>query len=243
MSVSMLKKIGLGVGGVVALVSGVVVGSAIENRKRQPQVKPERFNVIASKYDKEVGGTEHSIGLEDIRQRFLKKAQGRVLETCAGTGRNNSYYDGSKVKELTLVDNSKEMLAEAVKKPFSPGIEHVRILQAKDLSAFANDEFDTVVDTFGICSVEKPEDYLQEVRRVLKPGGLALFLEHGRVESSGPIAWLMNLWLDFRAPSHVNSFGCLWNREVGGLIEKAGFNIINKQTHHVGTCTEIEARK
>lgn len=109
---------------------------------------------------------------------------------------------------------------------------------------YPNDYFDTVVDTFGICSMEAPEACLQEIRRVLKKtSGEALFLEHGRVKESGFIGSLLNFWLDLRAPAHAEKWGCAWNRDVLGFVKQAGFEITETKTHHVGTCTEIVAKK
>ena len=239
-----MLRLGIVLGGSVALGAGIIAGSALESSKRKPQVKPERFSILATKYDQEVGSTEASIGLEKIRKDLIGKAHGKVLETCAGTGRNNAFYDGAKVTELVLVDFSKEMLEEALKKPCTGGVKLVQTIQSGDLKSFPDETFDSVVDTFGICSVEHPEEFLREVKRVLKPGGSVLLLEHGRAESpSSPFAKMVNAWLDFRAPAHADYFGCVWNRQISSLVERSGVIINEKRVHHFGTCTEIEASK
>jgi len=238
----MLRKGLLIGGGTIAVISGAVTGSMIESSKRKQVVQPERFDKLALKYDKEVGASELHIGIEKYRQQLIEKAHGRVLETCAGTGRNHGFYDGKKVTELILVDASREMLAEAAKKPLADNIQ-VKAIRAKTLEAFADEQFDTVVDTFGLCSVEEPQEYLKNMKRVLRKGGTALFMEHGRAENDSLTAKLMNFWLDFRAASRADYFGCLWNREVGKLIENSGFLIVNKKVTDYGTCTWIEAKK
>lgn len=238
----MLKKVSLGLGAGLALVSGVVAGSAIATSRRKAEVKPERFSAIAKTYDKEVEGTENSSGIETLRANLVKKASGKVLETCAGTGRNNKYYDVSKIKELVLVDASLEMLQEARLKPFAGELEKVRLVKAADLSTFEPQTFDTVVDTFGLCSVVNPEEYLNQIKRVVKPNGKVLLLEHGHVETTGVIARIVNAWLNFRATAHSDYFGCLWNRPIVSLVQNSGLTIDKVEVHHLGTCTEIEAR-
>jgi methyltransferase OMS1 len=118
----------------------------------------------------------------------------------------------------------------------------IKIMQATDLSQFPNDSFDTIIDTFGICSVENPSIFLTDVYRVVKPNGKVIFLEHGRAEG-GIFKFLINIWLDLRASAHCAFWGCHWNREISRLIEKQGFVIESKQVHHYGTCTEVVGRK
>src|SRR5690349_19999222 len=119
----MLRKFALGFGGVGALSAGIIAGNAAGNSRRCIDVKPHRFSVLAKTYDKEVGDTEKGVGIDKIRAELISKAHGRVIETCAGTGRNNSLYDDSKVVAVTLMDASEEMLAEARTKPFSKNIQ------------------------------------------------------------------------------------------------------------------------
>lgn len=239
----MLKNIGFGVGATIALASGIAFGSAVATSKKTAQVQPGRFNVLAKTYDVEVGGTEASVGIEKLREKLVSQARGRVLETCAGTGRNNAFYDGSKVSEVVLVDASLEMLEEARKKKFPKEVSKVRLIKTDNLESFDSESFDTVLDTFGLCSVPDPQAYLAEVKRVLKPGGQVLLLEHGKAEISGPIAGLVNMWLNFRAPAHADYYGCLWNRQISSIVSDAGFEIKYKELHHLGTCTEIIALK
>jgi len=237
-----MRKVALGVSGGVVLLSGAMFGSALSNSGKKPEVHPERFSALAKKYDKEVGGTEESIGIEKARASLIAKARGRVLETCAGTGRNNKFYDGSKVEELTLVDASEEMLKEAVNKPVNQPIK-LQLIKTRSLKHFSDDSFDCVVDTFGICSVENPSEFLQEVHRILKPGGTALFLEHGKSESDSMPSRLMNIWLEFRAYPHATYFGCVWNREILGLVSNSTLKVQSKSVEHFGTLTSIEATK
>lgn len=82
---------------------------------------------------------------------------------------------------------------------------------------FAEGQFDTVVDTFGLCSCEDPVQVLQQAVRVLKPGGQLLLIEHGRSSWD----WL-NTHLDRTAERHYSSWGCWWNRDILDIVQQVG---------------------
>jgi SAM-dependent methyltransferase len=88
---------------------------------------------------------------------------------------------------------------------------------------------DTAVVTYTLCSVEDPARALAEVRRVLKPGGRVLFLEHGRANEAGVARWqdrLNPLWRRL-------AVGCNLNRPIVHLLEGAGFRIENLDQHYL----------
>jgi methyltransferase OMS1 len=129
----------------------------------------------------EVCFDEYIMGLRLIRRYLLWKAQGKVLEIAAGTGTNLSYYRESKVSNLTAVDYSPEMikiLLENASKHHFP-VDNALVMDAGNLQ-FEDSSFDTVVDTFGICSFEDPVKVLKEMKRVVKKDGQILLLEHGK---------------------------------------------------------------
>lgn len=101
---------------------------------------------------------------------------------------------------------------------------------------YADHSFDSVVDTFGLCSYEDPLFILQELQRVAKPGGQILLLEHGK-SSWG---WLSNI-LDRNTPGHVHKHGCYWNRDIEGLVNQAGLRVVEKRRQHAGTTYFIRA--
>lgn len=246
----MLKQAAIGVGAGLGMLSGVYFGSAIAQTSKYKSdscgscSSSDRFNHLANVYDKEIGPTETSFGMMEMRKKMIgTKAHGVVLETCCGTGRNLDFYNYSKLDRLVLTDASEEMLDETRIKLNTPQqLLLAETICTKTLDQFPADSFDIVVDTFGICSVAQPEEFLLQVKRVLKPGGKALFLEHGRNEH-GWFRVVINAWLDFRAPAHEAYWGCLWNREISKLITDAGFKVEYKQVKHYGTCTEIHATK
>eukprot|EP00198_Chlamydomonas_reinhardtii_P007630 XP_001696967.1 predicted protein [Chlamydomonas reinhardtii] len=104
------------------------------------------------------------------------------------------------------------------------------------LSRFAPGQFDTVVDTFGLCSHEDPVQVLKEMARVCKPGGRILLLQHGRSHYQ----WL-NDKLDGSAVDHQRKWGCLWNRDILDIVQQAGL-VVDKSTRwHFGTSYYIVA--
>jgi methyltransferase OMS1 len=101
---------------------------------------------------------------------------------------------------------------------------------------FQDCTFDAVVDTFGLCSYEDPVAVLREMRRVLKPGGRILLVEHGKSHWQ----WLSSL-LDKNTPGHVHQHGCYWNRDIDGLVREAGLSVRQSRRKHLGTTYALVA--
>ena len=201
---------------------------------------------------------KRKLHVDENRRRLVARAHGVVLEIAAGTGRNAEFYNATKVQRLIVTDASARMLDAARRKHVAVAtVEYVKADAHRLSEAVPSASVDCVVDTFGLCSFEDPAAVLQEVRRVLKPGGVALLLEHGR----SPTNVVLNWWLDFRAPAHAERWGCLVrvsararalirrcrvqaNRDVMGLVhEAAGFDLVDARTAQMGTVFEIAARK
>lgn len=95
---------------------------------------------------------------------------------------------------------------------------------------YPDQSFDTIVDTFGLCSFEEPVKVLQEMKRVLKPGGQLLLLEHGNS------SWkAMQDMQASKLDRHVHKYGCYWNREIEDLVAEAGLKITEKERSQLGT--------
>ena len=169
-------------------------------------------------YDRMSRKTEEA-GLRDMRRGLLAEASGSVLEIGGGTGANLAHYD-DKVESLVLTEPEPAMLRRLQSKAGEQA-PLAKILQApaEDLP-FENASFDTVVSTLVLCGVDDPARSVREIRRVLKPGGRLLFLEH--VRSDDPalarfqdrINWLNRLVVD-----------CDCNRPTLATIEAAGFTV------------------
>ncbi len=156
--------------------------------------------------------------------------EGSVLEVSAGTGRNLDYYPKT-IDSLALTDLNASMLKIAQERRRIAGhaVPTFHVLDATQLS-LPNHSFDTIVQTFGLCSSRDPVAALKEMKRVVKPGGSILLLEHGRSYYD----WL-NSALDKTAPQHAQRWGCHWNRDVGKLIKEAGMKVEHVERFHFGT--------
>ncbi|HEX6711098.1 MAG TPA: class I SAM-dependent methyltransferase [Rubrobacter sp.] len=152
------------------------------------------------------------------RARLLKGAGRVVLEIGGGTGANLPHY--SDVERVTIAEPDPFM-----RKRLGPKLETARVpveVSAAGVESlpFHDGSFDTVVSTLVLCTVPDQESALEEIRRVLRPGGRLLFIEH--VRATGSTA----RWQDRVEPVWGRIFGgCHPNRETVAAIEEAGFEI------------------
>jgi ubiquinone/menaquinone biosynthesis C-methylase UbiE len=183
--------------------------------------------------------------LHEPRDRALAPARGRILEIGFGTGRNLTHYPPT-VRRIEAIDPDLDLDRVSM-----PRIAHAAIevdfhhLDAEHLP-FEGERFDTVVSTFTLCSIPDVVHALGEVRRVLKPGGQFLFLEHGRAPDPAVARWQDRLNRAWRPVAG----GCHLNRPMRELIEGAGLEIgpvqhyyLERAPRFVGYLTEGVARK
>ncbi|MFN3349278.1 class I SAM-dependent methyltransferase [Pseudorhodoplanes sp.] len=156
-----------------------------------------------------------------LRQSIVPQASGVVLEIGIGPGLNLAHYDPGKVKKVIGIDPEPGFL-ELGRKQFEQSPVPVEIVQAPGETLPLDDGIaDCAVLTYTLCSVGDPVAALLEIRRVLKPGGRLLFLEHGRSDDANIAQWqdrLNPLW-------NVFSCGCQINRDTAHLLSEAGFRI------------------
>jgi ubiquinone/menaquinone biosynthesis C-methylase UbiE len=157
----------------------------------------------------------------DLRIRTLEPSRGRVLEIGFGTGLNIGCYP-STVDELIALD-SERMVPGRVRERISNSSFPVRqeLLDASQKLPFEDGSFDTVVTTFTVCSIKDTSSALKEIRRVLRPKGAYLFLEHGR--SDDPRIARRQDWLN--PIQNLVAAGCNLNRRIDQLIRGSGFKI------------------
>ncbi len=155
------------------------------------------------------------------RQKIVPAARGEVLEIGVGSGLNLPFY-GPEVTRLYALDPSEALLAMVARK-LAPGAVPVELLQrsAEEIPLAAR-TIDTVVTTWALCTVPDATRALREARRVLKPGGTLLFVEHGLAPDPPVERWqrrLNPLWRRF-------SGGCNLDRRIDRLIRDSGFEIV-----------------
>lgn len=154
------------------------------------------------------------------RQEILANVKGEVLEIGFGTGLNLSYYPPDLEKIVTVdVNPGVHKLAQKRIASSSITVDH-RVLNGENLPMLDN-TFDSVVSTFSLCSIAKVEQALQEIHRVLKPGGKFFFLEHGL--SNEP---KIQVWQNRLTPiQKVIADGCHFNRNIRQLVEQQFDNV------------------
>jgi ubiquinone/menaquinone biosynthesis C-methylase UbiE len=142
-----------------------------------------RTSIFAATYDRMSRKSEEA-GLRALRQGLLADATGRVLEIGAGTGTNLPFYNRS-IESLVVTEPEPPMLRRLQRtvREHAP-LALVLRAPAEDLP-FEDDSFDTVVSTLVLCGVDDQPRALREARRVLRPGGRLLFLEHVRSDDPG----------------------------------------------------------
>jgi len=152
--------------------------------------RQDTFQRVAKKYDDELKSDELVMGIYLLRRALIFfHARGTVLEVAAGTGRNLDYYSPKHVEKVFILDSSDQMLLEAKqkiqqKRQQQTLVFETRVGDASNLTSYyADNSFDTVVDTFGLCSFDDPVAVLKQIQRVCKPDGKILLLEHGRSNS------------------------------------------------------------
>jgi ubiquinone/menaquinone biosynthesis C-methylase UbiE len=177
-----------------------------------------RSRFFAMTYDRQLAKVEKA-GLRAYRERLLAGAAGRVLEIGAGTGANLRFY-GPAVASLTLTEPETPMLRRLERKAGeqAPGATVLRA-PAEDLP-FEDATFDVAVSTLVLCGVDDQPRALRELRRVLRPGGQLLFIEHVR---SGDT----RLARSQDRMNGINRFvvGCDCNRPTLDSIREAGLTV------------------
>ena len=174
-----------------------------------------------------IGGT----ALATERATALKSAHGAVLEVGFGTGLNLPHYPRS-VTRLVALDPEEMLPAKVARRIAAVSFPVERVQQIGEHLPFAAGQFDCVVTTLTLCTIADPVSALSEIRRVLRVGGIYIFLEHGR-SADARVA---------RLQDHVNPLwrrsgigrGCNINRPIDALIAQGGLRITALERHSMG---------
>ena len=160
-------------------------------------------------------------GQERFRRECIEQAEGVVLEVGVGGGQNFPFYNAERVERLEACEPDEAMLDVARRRLATALVPITLTSAAVEALPFPDDCFDCVVATLVFCSVRDVERGLGEIRRVLKPGGKLLLLEHVRSQNR-VAAWMQ----DSLVPLTTRSLGnCHWNRDTQAAVLAADFQI------------------
>ena len=160
-----------------------------------------------------------------LRSRYVSQAKGRVLEMGIGSGLNLSHY-GSDVQVVVGVDPAAELTEKAQERADRVAFPvEVMGISGEELP-IENDSFDTLVCTWTLCSIPDAEQAVSEMRRVLKPGGTMIFVEHGKSDEPNVQKWQRRIepvWKKIGG-------GCHLTRRPDELLQAGGFQVHNLET-------------
>lgn len=165
------------------------------------------------------------------RQKIIPRARGRVLEIGVGAGTNFRFYDAGQVDEVVAIEPSSGMLRRARGEAARTGLAGRVSLHACGAEALPVDaaSIDTAVVTFVLCTIPDWQSALREVRRVLKPGGMLLFSEHGLSPDAAVARWqrrIEPIWKRLAG-------GCHLTRDTLALLRATGFSAEQADTMYL----------
>lgn len=162
------------------------------------------------------------------RQRVIPLAEGRVLEIGVGSGLNLPLYS-SRAESVIALDPSPELLDMARQTAARMALS-VKLLEASAEAIPLDDKsINTVLTSWTLCTIPDVQRALGEARRVLKPNGRLLFVEHGLAPDAS-----VQKWQNWLTPAWKRiGGGCHLNRPIRALIESAGFRIERLETGYM----------
>lgn len=170
----------------------------------------------------------HNKQLAPFRERIVGAAEGRVLEIGAGSGMNLGFYRAG-MRELLALEPDQNLTRVARKRAAEIGRPVTFIAASAEDIPLDDRSVDTVVTTWTLCSIPDALEALRETRRVLKPEGRLLFVEHGQAPEPKVRKWqnrIDPIW------SRISG-GCHLNRPTAALVEGAGFMIDQIATGYI----------
>ena len=179
-------------------------------------------NRAARDYINSEWSREVLLGVARHRKKLFANATGDVLDVGCGYGMNFPYLTNA--DSIIGVDFSSVMLNKARETMQGSAIKvDLREGDAEALE-FPDNSFDTVISTLSTCSFYNPITALKEIRRVCKPDGKILLLEHGR----STWEWV-GRYQDNHVHQQIEQGGCRWNQEPQELVKEAGLRILHVQ--------------
>jgi len=178
-----------------------------------------RYDYFSGFYDKVLQKAEKST-LQDLRRQFVPKIQGKTLDIAVGTGHNIQYYPPG--SQVVLLDKSLKMLelskvkAEAIHHQLKLEFQHA----PAELLPFEDNTFDTILSIDVFCSIKNPMKVLQELHRVLKKDGQAIFVEHMKTGKR-----VKDIFLSIITVFTYLAVGSSMIRPIDQYIQSSEFNV------------------
>lgn len=171
------------------------------------------------------------------REKVVPLAEGRVLEIGCGSGTNFDFYEPSKIEKLYALEPSSGMMKRAKEAARDLGwAERIEFLETgAEKLPLEDGSIDTAVITFVLCTIPDWSSALAEVKRVLKPGGLVLFSEHGLSPDQGVAKWqkrVERFWKPLAG-------GCRLTRDAKAMLHDSGFVLEDVDTMYLPSTPKI----
>jgi ubiquinone/menaquinone biosynthesis C-methylase UbiE len=207
-----------------------------EERSKANELRRRAYEKSAPKYDKQIGFFERRVFGTDHRPWACSRVTGRTLEVAVGTGLNLPHYPPG--VELVGLDLSREMLAIAHARAEELG-KQIALTEgdAQELP-FLDAQFDSVVCTFSLCNVPDVDRTVAEMKRVLRPGGRLILVDHVGSPVK-PILWFQR-FLEFFSNRMEGEYQ---TRRPLIQVEEAGFEIDDRERSHAGVLERLVAVK
>lgn len=156
-----------------------------------------------------------------LRSQIVPMASGDVFEIGCGGGINQQFYNSGAIDSYSGIDPGGKLLEYARAAAAEKGWDaDIRKGFGEEIP-FEDDRFDTVVCTFTMCSVQDQERVVNEMRRILKPGGKLLFLEHGRAPDPAVVQWQKRIEPVWKPVAG----GCHLTRPITAAVRAGGFEV------------------
>jgi ubiquinone/menaquinone biosynthesis C-methylase UbiE len=208
----------------------------LDERIKANDLRRRAYAKDAPKFDRQMGFFERRVFGSEHRSWACSRANGETLEVGVGTGLNLAHYPDT--VRITGLDLSPEMLALARERATTLG----RKVELKEGDAqelpFEDATFDTVVCTYSLCSVPDVERTIAEMKRVLKPGGRLILVDHVR-SSVKPIFWIQRLVEFFE----VRKEGEYQTRRPLIQVKEADFEVKERDRMRAGIVERLFAIK
>ena len=170
------------------------------------------------------------------REKVVPQAEGVVLEVGAGTGTNFGYYQSDKVKKLIALEPAEGMVKRGEKTASRyPDLDISYLQEGAEAMSLETDSVDTAVLTFTLCTIPDWRSALEDVRRVLKPGGRVLFAEHGGSPDPNIAKW-QRRWEPIQK---VIGGGCHVTRIPTKMLTETGFRIDQNDTMYLPSTPKV----